>query len=181
MNNQSVYRLEDLAEAFGLTERTARYYLGSLLPPRHKTGRGRRARYDQDTWNCFAFVQKAREQKFTHEQIANMLAAFSQRQVDHVVRGLDKLAVVPVAADDPVEVASSPCMAEEFAGDDTGVTPAGDISLAVERPSAEDGPPRWQVLYADEDLQITHKGLANPGQREQVRLAAALLKRILRG
>ena len=54
--------LEDLAEAFGLTPRTARHYIEKVLPPHHKQGRGKLARYGQDTWNCFAFIQKVRAQ-----------------------------------------------------------------------------------------------------------------------
>jgi len=39
--------------------------------------------------------------------------------------------------------------------------------------------PRWQLLYLDEDLQITHRGQASRRQREQVRMAAAYIRRIL--
>ena len=40
--------------------------------------------------------------------------------------------------------------------------------------------PSWRVLYSDDQLQITHRGEANREQREQVRLAARLIKRILK-
>jgi hypothetical protein len=38
---------------------------------------------------------------------------------------------------------------------------------------------RWQVLYTDDELQITFKGHASARQREQIRLAAKLMKEIL--
>ena len=37
-----------------------------------------------------------------------------------------------------------------------------------------------KVLYSDDELQITHQGDASAEQREQVRLAAELVKRILK-
>lgn len=164
MSDDREFGLQDLAQAFGLTERSARHYVGSLLPPRLRPGRGKRARFGRDCWNCFAFIRKATDLKFTHEQIAGMLATFSQRQVDNVARGLDQLAIVPLPAEEPAEAYSSPCMLSEF----PGPPPGGPL-------------PRWQMLFADDELQIAHRGSAAPAQREQVRLTAALLKRILRG
>jgi DNA-binding transcriptional MerR regulator len=163
MNESSAYRLQELAEAFEITERSARHYIGTLLPSRLRAGRGKRARYGQETWNCFAFIQKARERKFTHEQIAGMLERFSQKQVDSVAHGLDDLAIVPVPAETPGEVLSSPCVAAEF----------------EQQPSSRCSRPRWQMLHADGQLQIMHQGTADPGQREQARLIAILLKHIL--
>ena len=40
--------------------------------------------------------------------------------------------------------------------------------------------PRWRVLYSDEELQVTHRGDASAEQREQIRLAAKLMKLILK-
>ena len=62
MTEENTYTLEDLARDFDLTARTARHYIANVLPPHHKKGRGKLARYGQDTWNCFAFIQKVREQ-----------------------------------------------------------------------------------------------------------------------
>jgi hypothetical protein len=36
------------------------------------------------------------------------------------------------------------------------------------------------VLYSDDELRITHQGQATEEQREHVRLAVALIKRILK-
>ena len=160
MSDQSTYTLEDLASAFYLTSRTARHYVENVLPPQHKTGRGRRAHYGQNTWNCFAFIRRAREEKLTMAQISNLLRTLGQAQIDRVVRGLEDLAIVPTAPELP-EVYSSPCMAGDFPE-----TPAAPV-------------PRWQLLYLDEDLQITHRGQASRRQREQVRMAAAYIRRIL--
>ena len=38
-----------LAADFDLTPRTARHYIENVLPAHHKTGRGKLARYGQDT------------------------------------------------------------------------------------------------------------------------------------
>jgi DNA-binding transcriptional MerR regulator len=202
MNDDRTYTLEQLAAGFGLTTRTARHYLEHLLPPHHRPGRGKRARYGQHTWNCFALIRKAREEKLTSAQISSLLHAFSQQQIDRVAGGLEELAIVPRPAAEPIDVASSPCMADDFPGFslaergepslndisylERGVTdigagpPAGQRGFASSRPSSMPGPtPRWRVLYADDELQITHHGQATEEQREHVRLAVALIKRIL--
>lgn len=198
MNDDRTYTLEQLAASFGLTTRTARHYLEHLLPPHHRQGRGKRARYGQHTWNCFALIRKAREEKLTSAQISSLLHAFSQQQIDRVAGGLEELAIVPRPAAEPIEVASSPCMADDFPGftlAEHGEPSLNDISY-LERDvtdigapppagrrgfaSSHSGPtPRWQVLYSDDELQITHHGQATEEQREHVRLAVALLKRIL--
>jgi DNA-binding transcriptional MerR regulator len=164
MSEPGSYTLEELARAFNLTPRTARHYIANVLPPRHKTGRGRRARYGQDTWNCFAFIRKARRDRLTMRQISNLLGTLQQSRVEQVVQGLEELSIVPTTPE-PREVYSSPCM-------------AGEIPEAVgEGPESKF---RWQLLYTDDELQITHRGHASPRQREQVRMAATYIKRILK-
>lgn len=163
MSEPGRYTLEELARAFNLTPRTARHYIANVLPPRHKTGRGRRARYGRDTWNCFAFIRKARRDRLTMTQIATLLGTLGQSQVEQVVQGLEELTIVPTALESP-EVYSSPCMAGEIP------------EAAGEDPESKF---RWQLLYTDDELQITHRGQASPRQREQVRMAAAYIKRIL--
>jgi DNA-binding transcriptional MerR regulator len=199
MNDDRTYTLEQLAADFGLTARTARHYLEHLLPPHHRPGRGKRARYGAHTWNCFALIRKAREEKLTSAQISSLLHAFSQQQIDRVASGLEELTIVPRPAAEPIELASSPCMAGDFPGfsrAERGGPSLNDISY-LERgvtdigagpspgqhgfASSRSGPtPRWRVLYSDDELQITHHGQATEEQREHVRLAVALIKRILK-
>ena len=194
MRDETSHTLEELACHFRLTRRTARHYIEHVLPPHHKTGRGRRARYGSDTWNCFAFIRRARRDRLTMAQISNLLATLGQSQIDQVVQGLEELAIVPTTVE-PIETYSSPCMAGEFAEapqesrrrkhmsrDGRYESNAGAIAEGSEiRKTGESAEPiaRWQVLYTDEELQITHRGQASPHQREQVRMAAAYIKRIL--
>jgi DNA-binding transcriptional MerR regulator len=159
------YSLDELADAFGLTVRTARHYVEHVLPPHHKTGRGRRARYGEDTRLCFAFIRKARADKLSLAQIGRLLAELSPAQIERVVRGQEGLTIVPAERPEPGEFYSSPCMAGDFSEPPVPARPAGDI-------------PRWQVLYSDDELQITHRGEASPEQRAQVRMAAAWIKRL---
>ncbi|MCJ7816071.1 MAG: helix-turn-helix domain-containing protein, partial [Xanthomonadales bacterium] len=98
MNNESGYTLEELAETFDLTPRTARHYLENVLPAHHKQGRGKLAFYGQDTWNCFAFIQKARSEKLTASQISRVLADLSQAQINRVAQGEEELTIVPTSA-----------------------------------------------------------------------------------
>jgi len=160
------YSLEDLAGAFGLTTRTARHYVEKVLPPGHRTGRGRRARYGRETRDCFAFIRKARREGLTLAQITGLLQQLDPPRIERVARGLDELSIVPVAPAEPAELFSSPCMAADFP-EAPGDPPAPQAPVE-----------RWQLLYADADLQIAHRGQASPEQRRQVRLAAAYLKRL---
>ena len=159
------YTLEELADAFNLKARTARHYIQHVLPPNHKTGRGRLALYGEDTRQCFAFIRKARADRLTLAQIGRLLAELSPAQIERVVRGQEELAIVSAEPPEPREYYSSPCMAGDFA------EPA-DIGQ-------ERAIPHWQVLYADDELQIAHRGKASPEQRAQLRMAAAYIKRLL--
>jgi DNA-binding transcriptional MerR regulator len=165
VNQEASYTLDALAAAFDLTPRTARHYVENVLPARHKTGRGRKARYGRDTWNCFAFIRKARRDGLSLAQVAGLLHELDQPRIDRVANGLEQLAIVPAARAEPPKLFSSPCMADEFP------------EMHGERPAT--ATPRWQLLFLDDTLQIAHKGQASPRQREQVRMAAAYIKRIL--
>ena len=193
------YTLEQLAEAFGLTSRTARYYIETVLPGHHRMGPGRVAQYGQDTWNCFKFIRTAKAKKLTLEQIRDVLERLPQEQIDRVANGSEDLAIVSSSS---VLTAWDELPAPSIgrAADRVGRYADEDRAPIVRamRPSSreasfedakafprdredvgEDSPPRWQVLYADEELQITHRGTASPEQREEVRLAAELIRRIL--
>ena len=167
MTDHTPHTLEDLADAFGLTQRTARHYVEKILPPGHRTGRGRRARYGQETWNCFAFIRRARRDGLTLAQVTDLLKQLDPSRIDRVARGFEALSIVPTASQEPAELYSSPCMAGDFPVD------AGDTPAPLSRAD------RWQVLYADDKLQIAHCGQASPEQRTQIRMAAAYIKRLL--
>jgi len=161
------HTLEDLAVAFGLSRRTARHYVEKILPPGHRTGRGRRARYGQETWNCFAFIRRARQDGLTLAQITDLLKQLDPPRIDRVARGFEALSIVPTPSQEPVELYSSPCMAGDF------------VANSDDTPAPATRSDRWQVLYADDELQIAHCGQASPEQRTQVRMAAAYIKRLL--
>jgi DNA-binding transcriptional MerR regulator len=167
LSDTAPYTLKDLAAAFSLTQRTARHYVEKILPHGHRTGRGRRARYGQETWNCFAFIRRARRDGLTLAQITDLLKQLDPSSIDRVARGYEALSIVASASQEPAELYSSPCMAGDFAvGADNTAAPATRAD-------------RWQVLYADDKLQIAHCGQASPEQRTQVRMAAAYIKRLL--
>ena len=192
MNKEPGYTLEELAEAFDLTPRTARHYIENVLPAHHKKGRGKLAHYDQDTWNCFAFIQKARAEKLTTAQISGVLANLGQAQIDRVAQGQEELTIVPTPSLESPGVFSadrlaspSKRMSRMLAEEAPPPEPPAMMSMAPSDFEAEEfsepqSAPRWQVLYSDDELQITHQGEASTEQREQVRLAAKLVKRILK-
>ena len=191
MNKEPGYTLEELAEAFDLTPRTARYYIENVLPPHHKQGRGKLAFYDQDTWNCFAFIQKARAEKLTTAQISGVLADLDQAQIDRVASGEEELTIVPT----PSIESRGEYVSERMASPSRRMSrmmlnepspPTLSASFDLEPPGSDDqlvseaqAVTRWQVLYTDDELQITFKGHASARQREQIRLAAKLIKGIL--
>ena len=97
MNKDHTYTLAELAEDTGLTERTVRYYIERVLPPHHKQGRGKLARYGQDTLNCIRFILLVRERYgFKPGQAKGVLADVPQETIDRVVRGEEELAVMTV-------------------------------------------------------------------------------------
>jgi DNA-binding transcriptional MerR regulator len=202
---ETSYTLEELADEFGLTPRTARHYILNVLPDHHKKGRGRLARYGKDTYDCFALIQRAKAEGLTTEQISRVLEALDQEQVRRVAEGLEELAIVPTqtalsSAIRPAGVASVSRGLSDYSPQERSVGRRRDrfadgfFAAEAETPYADNSqagrdrepaimesppPPRWQVLYADDRLQITHRGSASPEQREQVRLAARLIKGIL--
>jgi len=199
MDKPKSYTLEELAADFDLTPRTARHYIENVLPPHHKTGRGKLARYGQDTWNCFAFIQKVRQQSgFTAAQLTEAMATLDQEQIDRVAEGREDLRVVtsPIA---PVEKSSSPKpflrrASERFAKSmrvhesRSEPDPMSDV-FAAESPdisrymmaAKEEAPAAWKTLYADDQLRISFKGDVSREQREQLDLAAKLILKILSG
>ena len=97
MNKDHTYTLSELAEETGLTERTVRYYIERVLPPHHKQGRGKLARYGEDTLNCIRFILLVDERYgFKPGQAKGVLADVPQATIDRVVRGEEELAVMTV-------------------------------------------------------------------------------------
>ena len=197
------YSLEDLARHFGLTPRTARYYVEKVLPEHLRSGRGSAAEYGQDTWNCFKFIEKARDQDLTLTQIGNVLADLDQAQIDRVADGEEELTIVPLSSTirrpqgkaRPTWTRRSSERVQRYLDEpgagranwdvlEAGVASVHEadalFSLEPESPSPKQPAERWQVLYRDDELQITHRGHADAEQREQVRLAAELIRNILR-
>jgi DNA-binding transcriptional MerR regulator len=199
MNKSDTYTLEELASDFGLTPRTARHYIENVLPPHHKTGRGKLARYGQDTWNCFSFIQKVRrESGFTAAQISDVLATLDQAQIDRVAEGREEMRIVTspsLSASKPHSVKRNlPRASERAALKSTFKEPQPDFAIKAESPIMEsrefsphlldqeaEAPPSWKKLYDDDQLRITFKGEASREQREQVDLAAKLISKILSG
>ena len=199
MDKPESYTLEELAADFDLTPRTARHYIENVLPPHHKTGRGKLAAYGQDTWNCFAFIQKVRQQSgFTAAQLTEVLATLDQEQIDRVAEGREDLRVVtsPIApavqsyspksfSRKASERAASSKRIEEmrFGSDSLSDMFAAEIpDLVRYRVAAkEEAPAAWKTLYADDQLRISFKGDTSREQREQLDLAAKLILKILSG
>jgi DNA-binding transcriptional MerR regulator len=97
MNENHTYTLAELAERTGLTERTVRYYIEQVLPPHHKQGRGKLARYGQDTLNSIRFILLVRERYgIKPGQAKGVLADVPQETIDRVVHGEEELAVMTV-------------------------------------------------------------------------------------
>jgi len=199
MGKTDTYTLEELAADFDLTPRTARHYIENVLPAHHKTGRGKLARYGQDTWNCFSFIQKVRrESGFTAAQISDVLATLDQAQIDRVAEGREEMRIVTspsLSASKPHSVKRNlPRASERAALKSTFKEPQPDFAIKAESPIMEsrefsphlldqeaEAPPSWKKLYDDDQLRITFKGKANREQREQVDLAAKLISKILSG
>ena len=179
MGEPNSYTLEELAADFGLTPRTARHYIENVLPAHHKTGRGKLARYGQDTWNCFSFIQKVRrESGFTATQISDVLATLDQAQIDRVAEGREEMRIVTspsLSASKPHSLKHDLPRASQRAVLRSSVEESGsDFAMSAEPPVMESNEsseysldqeakpsPSWKTLYADDQLRITFKGEAN--------------------
>ena len=200
MNEPSTYTLEDLARDFDLTPRTARHYIENVLPSHHKTGRGKLARYGRDTWNCFSFIQRVRQDaKLSAAQLSDVLARLDQDQIDRVAEGREELAIYIApdfsAAMKHGSARSLPRASMRAASSHTLYEPELDIEMASEMPPDESGTlfeslefsdmreiienHSWQDIYTDDRLRISYQGEVGSEKREQVELAAELIKKIL--
>ena len=200
MNEPNTHTLEELAEAFDLTPRTTRHYIENVLPPHHKTGRGKLARYGRDTWNCFAFIRRVRQDaKLSTAQLSDVLARLDQDQIDRVAEGREELAiyVAPGFAtsmkqhpERNLRSASMRARARSVVRDSEpkysikSEMPRDRLSKLFESVEAEDmmemnENPSWQELYTDDRLRISYQGEVSREKREQVELAAELIKKIL--
>jgi DNA-binding transcriptional MerR regulator len=200
MNESNTYTLEELAEAFGLTPRTTRHYIENILPPHHKTGRGKLARYGRDTWNCFAFIQRVRQDaKLSSAQLSDVLARLDQDQIDRVAEGREELAIY-VAPGFPASTKQRPerslpnasirARARSVMRDSEpkysmqSEMPPDRLSELFEHAETEEmmemsENPSWQDLYTDDRLRISYQGEVSSEKREQLELAAELINKIL--
>ena len=199
MGKPDTYTLEDLAADFDLTPRTARHYIENVLPAHHKTGRGKLARYGQETWNCFSFIQRVRrESGFTAAQISDVLATLDQAQIDRVAEGREEMRIVTSPSLPASKLHSLkhdlPRASQRAAMRSPLEDSQPDMTFSSESPVMENSElfqysldqdeealPSWKTLYDDDQLRITFKGEANREQREQVDLAAKLISKILSG
>jgi DNA-binding transcriptional MerR regulator len=206
MNEPNTYTLEELAEAFDLTPRTTRHYIENVLPPHHKTGRGKLARYGKNTWNCFAFIQRVRQDaKLSTAQLSDVLARLDQDQIDRVAEGREELAIyvapgfstpmkqrpehsLPRASmrararsvlqdSEPKYEMKSEAPRFRNQGSIESIQEDKMIEMSTIREKSEN--PSWQKLYTNERLRILYKGEISKGKREQMELAAELIGRIL--
>lgn len=203
MQNERLYTLEQLAQEFDLTPRTARHYLEKLLPEGHRKGRGKLAIYGRDTWNCFAFIQKARDElNLNTGQIVELLNRLSNREIERVVRGEQEVAIVttPAGKEDsdppgrarfyaprgyvPEEDLAPTSMMREAGSERWSAEQAGDL-LASELPSymrtemaAHREPEEWRTIYQNDSLQIQLRNPLTGKQAEDLDFLILLAKRL---
>jgi hypothetical protein len=197
MKNSKTYTLAELAEDFGLTERTARYWIEKILPAHHKQGRGKLARYGQDTWNCFAFIQLAgKRYSLRPGQVAEVLTEVSQATIDRVVTGEEELKVMAVPTDEPYMRAMRRASARaqqhrslrELLTEEEELTESEDSEylkipsfLRIDesiKPSKPAGKGYWREVHADDRVHIEcrYAGKLTMRQHEQIRAAARLIR-----
>jgi DNA-binding transcriptional MerR regulator len=202
MNKDHGYTLAELANKTGLTERTARYYIERVLPPHHKQGRGKLARYGQDTLNCIRFIVLVGERYgFKPGQAKGVLADVPQATIDRVVRGEEELAVMTVpsgpermkhARPDFLHRASER-MAKFMAVKESSHKTArprqdpSELLFAAEMPSSSSAPEvsesfafslagseePWRTIFADEQVRIQRRGNRKLTSHQEEQIEAA--------
>ena len=139
-----------------------------------------------------------RESGFTATQISDVLATLDQAQIDRVAEGREEMRIVTspsLSALKPHNVKRNlPRVSQRAVSRISIKESRPDFAMRSESPVMEsrefskysldqeaEAPPSWKKLYADDQLRITFKGEASREQREQVDLAAKLIKKILAG
>ena len=202
MNENHSYTLVELAEETGLTGRTVRYYIEQVLPPHHKQGRGKLARYGQDTLNSIRFIMLVGERYgFKPGQAKGVLARVPQETVDRVVRGEEELAVMTVPMDTantlPPRASSLPRSSARMTKDQTSrqhslktAPPMEDrMDLMAEAEmfgadsemedfeltaySIEDVISPWRSVFADDQLRIQYQGNHRLTPHQEEQIATA--------
>jgi len=202
MNQDQTYTLAELAEETGLTERTVRYYIERVLPPHHKQGRGKLARYGQDTLSCIRFIVLVGERYgFKPGQAKGVLASVPQETIDRVVRGEEELTVMAVPSA-PVSMhrkqavnlpRSSKRMEKYRISESQSYATAApqqdhpDLMFNAEMPMADfeagiservaysmEAPAEpWQTIFADRQLRIQCRGKRKLTSHQQDQIEAA--------
>ena len=202
MNKDLTYTLAELAEETGLTGRTVRYYIEQVLPPHHKQGRGKLARYGQDTLNCIRFIVLAGERHgIKPGQAKGVLADVPQETIDRVVRGEEELAVMTVpsapASMKPGRAGSLPSsgarMAKYMTGDQRSVKTHRIVEDRLDSlPDAEMSEPNsqpeinelsaysiaepidpWRTIFADKQVRIQCRGRRKLTSHQEEQIEAA--------
>jgi len=202
MNEDQTYTLAELAEKTGLTERTVRYYIEQVLPAHHKQGRGKLARYGQDTLNCIRFILLVRERYgFKPGQAKGVLADVPQETIDRVVRGEEELAVMAVPSVQAKmsfeRVSSMPSssapMARHVTGDQRRVKssrvmedrPDALLEAKMSEPNFEpeideltaysmaERVDPWRTIFTDERVRIQSRGKGKLTSHQEEQIAAA--------
>ena len=202
MREDHTYTLAELADQTGLTERTVRYYIEKVLPPNHKQGRGKLARYGQDTLNCIRFILLARERHgIKPGQAKGVLADVPQETIDRVVRGEEELAVMTVPSA-PVSMKieragrlrSASSRMKNYMVEESRIpapSPATKDSLEsmsnweMSEPMSDLEPRplsksplsepriRWRTVFADEQLRIQCRGKSKLTAHQEEQIKAA--------
>jgi len=202
MNKDHSYTLAELAEETGLTERTVRYYIEQVLPPHHKQGRGKLARYGQDTLNCIRFIVLVGERYgFKPGQAKGVLADVPQETIDRVVRGEEELAVMTVpsapahvklergrslpsasarmskymAAEEPsreTDRLSRNRLNSVFEAEMSGPIAKHDVEESISYSIAEPTEP-WRTIFADEQVRIQRRGNRKLTSHQEEQIEAA--------
>jgi len=202
MNENHSYTLAELAEETGLTGRTVRYYIEKVLPPHHKQGRGKLARYGQDTLNSIRFIVLVGERYgFKPGQAKGVLARVPQETVDRVVRGEEELAVMTVPMDTantlPPRASSLPRSSARMTKDQTSRQHSLKTARAMEDRmdrlaetemfgadsemedneladySIENNISPWRSVFADDQLRIQYQGNHNLTPHQEEQIETA--------
>ena len=202
MKKDHSYTLAELAHETGLTDRTVRYYIEQVLPPHHKQGRGKLARYGEDTLNCIRFILLAGERYgIKPGQARGVLADVPQATIDRVVRGEEKLALMTVpsaparmkrarteslhrasermerymTAEEPKRETARPLqdpLEAMFAAEMPSSSSGSEISESASFSLSGSAEP-WRTIFADEQVRIQRRGNRKLTSHQREQIEAA--------
>lgn len=184
------YTLKQIQDICGIDSiHTARKYLHEVLPSYEREGHGKGARYSENTLNSFHFVMLLKEkQVLALDQIKAVMAELGQEQINRVIEGIEPLQI-GIALEDAKGRLTFPAGSTNDSGEEKAIIVRGTRAETIKNPLRESASASrgqtakagvdWHRMPISNRLELRYKGSLSNAQREELAVAARILKSIV--